>query len=111
MSRPLKSRMRTISARTPISPSQIVASSSPAWTVTHSRRAGRPRPLGQEAHATDRVALEVVAEAEVAEHLEERVVPGRVTHVLRVVVLAAGADTQPATGRATVGRGPCRKRP
>ena len=39
----------------------------------------------------DRVALEVVAEAEVAEHLEERVVARGVAHVLEVVVLAAGA--------------------
>ena len=37
----------------------------------------------------DRVGLEVVAEREVAEHLEERVVAGRPAHVLEVVVLAA----------------------
>src|SRR5690606_9970557 len=35
-----------------------------------------------------RIALEVVAEGEVAEHLEERVVPRRDTHLLEVVVLA-----------------------
>ena len=40
----------------------------------------------------DRVALEVVAEGEVAEHLEEGVVPLGVAHLLEVVVLAAGAD-------------------
>ena len=39
----------------------------------------------------DRVVLEVVAEAEVAEHLEEGVVARGVAHVLEVVVLAAGA--------------------
>jgi hypothetical protein len=39
----------------------------------------------------DRVALEIVAEREVAEHLEEGVVPGGVPHLLEVVVLAAGA--------------------
>ena len=39
----------------------------------------------------DRLALEVVAEAEVAEHLEERVVARGVADVLEVVVLAAGA--------------------
>ena len=39
----------------------------------------------------DRVALEVVAEREVAQHLEEGVVPGRVPHLLEIVVLAAGA--------------------
>ena len=40
----------------------------------------------------DRVALEVVAEREVAEHLEEGVMPGGVPHLLEVVVLAAGAN-------------------
>ena len=39
----------------------------------------------------DRQILEVVAEREVAQHLEERVVPGGVADVLQVVVLAAGA--------------------
>ena len=39
----------------------------------------------------NRVALEVVAEREVAEHLEERVVPRGVADLLEVVVLAAGA--------------------
>jgi hypothetical protein len=39
----------------------------------------------------DRVTLEIVAEREVAEHLEEGVVPGGVPHLLEVVVLAAGA--------------------
>ena len=42
-----------------------------------------PRPL-------DRVALEVVAEGEVAEHLEEGVVARREADVLQVVVLPAG---------------------
>ena len=39
----------------------------------------------------DRHVLEVVAEREIAQHLEERVVPGGVADVLQVVVLAAGA--------------------
>ncbi len=39
----------------------------------------------------DRVVLEVVAEREVAEHLEERVVPQRGADVVEVVVLAADA--------------------
>src|SRR6185437_9243829 len=39
---------------------------------------------------TDRLALEVVAEGEVAEHLEEGVMPRRVADVLQIVVLAAG---------------------
>ena len=40
----------------------------------------------------DRVGLEVVAEAEVAEHLEEREVAVRAADVVEVVVLAAGPD-------------------
>ena len=40
----------------------------------------------------DCVLLEVVAEAPVAEHLEEGVVVGVLAHVVQVVVLAAGAD-------------------
>ena len=40
----------------------------------------------------DRMFLEVVAEREVAQHLEEGVVAGRVAHVLEIVVLAARAD-------------------
>jgi hypothetical protein len=40
---------------------------------------------------TDGVLLEVVAEREVAEHLEEGVMARGVAHVLEVVVLAAGA--------------------
>jgi hypothetical protein len=40
----------------------------------------------------DRVLLEVVAEREVAQHLEERVVARGVADVVEVVVLAAGAD-------------------
>jgi Xaa-Pro aminopeptidase len=43
-----------------------------------------PRPA-------DGLFLEVIAEAEVAEHLEERVMAGGVADVLQVVVLAAGA--------------------
>ena len=50
----------------------------------------------------DRVALEVVAEAEVAEHLEERVVARGVADVLEVVVLAAGAHAALRTGGADV---------
>ena len=36
--------------------------------------------------------LEVIAEAPVAEHLEERVVVGVFAHIVEVVVFAAGAD-------------------
>ena len=51
----------------------------------------------------DRVFLEVVAEAEVAEHLEERVMPGGVADVLEIVVLAAGAHALLRGGRTGVG--------
>ena len=39
----------------------------------------------------NRLALEVVAEGEIAQHLEECVMPGGVADVLEVVVFAAGA--------------------
>src|SRR3954465_7376707 len=59
-----------------------------------------PKQLGIEAdllrhelpRETNRIALEVVAEREVAEHLEESVVPRRVAHLLQIVVLAARAN-------------------
>ena len=50
----------------------------------------------------DRHVLEVVAEREVAEHLEEGVVPGGVADVVEVVVLAAGAHALLRRGRAPV---------
>ena len=65
----------------------------------------RRQPVGdgqQLPGVLDRVALEVVAEAEVAQHLEERVVPRRVADVLEVVVLAAGAQAALRGGRALV---------
>ena len=50
------------------------------------------RSLGQQLPGErDRVGLEVVAEREVAQHLEERVVARGAADVLEVVVLAAGA--------------------
>jgi hypothetical protein len=53
--------------------------------------AGRSEPVRSSHAKRIGVALEVLAEAEVAEHLEERVVARGVAHVLEVVVLAAGA--------------------
>jgi hypothetical protein len=50
----------------------------------------------------DGVALEIVAEAEVAEHLEERVMARRIADVLQVVVLAAGAHAALGGGRARI---------
>ncbi len=60
---------------------------------------GRPEPARVEAEVAreelpgelDRVGLEVIAEREVAEHLEERVMARRAPDVLEVVVLAARA--------------------
>src|SRR5262249_350566 len=49
-----------------------------------------------------RAILEVVAEREVAEHLEERVVAGGVADVVEIVVLAAGAYAFLRGGRAQV---------
>ena len=51
----------------------------------------------------DRPLLEVVAEREVAEHLEEGVMPGGVADVVEVVVLAAGAHALLRGGGALVG--------
>ena len=60
--------------------------------------------LGQQLpREADRVALEVVAEAEVAEHLEERVMARGVADVLEIVVLAARAHAALRGRRAHVG--------
>ena len=40
----------------------------------------------------DGALLEIIAEGEIAEHLEEGVVPRGVAHIVEIVVLAAGAD-------------------
>ena len=50
----------------------------------------------------DRLVLEIVAEAEIAQHLEERVVPRRIAHIVQVVVLAAGANAFLRAGGAVV---------
>ena len=52
----------------------------------------------------DRLALEVVAEAPVAEHLEERVVARRPADLLEVVVLAGDAQAALVVDRAVVRR-------
>jgi hypothetical protein len=53
---------------------------------------GQPEVDGEQLPAEgDGFLLEVVAEGEVAQHLEEGVVPGRAPHVLEIVVLAARA--------------------
>ncbi len=71
---------------------------------------GHPEPLLGQAvdlrqqvpRVVDRILLEVVAEAEVAQHLEERVVPRRVPDVFEVVVLAARAHRALRRRRALV---------
>jgi hypothetical protein len=56
------------------------------------RRVDAPDLREQLPRPRDRVALEVVTERPVAEHLEERVVPARATDIVKIVVLAASAD-------------------
>src|SRR6476646_6732799 len=51
---------------------------------------------------TDCVALEIVAEREVAEHLEEGEMPRGVADLLEIVVLTAGADAFLRRRRATI---------
>jgi hypothetical protein len=70
-----------------------------------------PEPLGRESvhlrqqlpGVADRILLEVIAEAEVAQHLEEGVVARGVADVLQVVVLAAGAHAPLRGGSAGIG--------
>ena len=50
----------------------------------------------------DGFGFEVIAEREVAQHLEERVVPARVADVIQIVVLAAGAHALLRGGGALV---------
>ena len=51
----------------------------------------------------DRALLEVVAEGEIAEHLEEGVMARGVADVIEVVVLAAGADAFLRRGGGDIG--------
>ena len=88
--------MRSIG--TPTISCQIAsASSSDSWTVTQMRSPSNPQPparrvAGDELPAPrDGRFLEVVTEAEVAEHLEEHEVALGAADVVEVVVLAAGA--------------------
>jgi len=54
---------------------------------------GNAQVIGEEVpRPVDRFPLEVVAEAPVAEHFEERVVAGRPAHFLEVVVFARYAE-------------------
>jgi hypothetical protein len=72
---------------------------------------GHREPLRRNAPGTrqqvprerDRAPLEIIAEAEIAQHLEERVVPRRVTHIVEVVVLATRAHALLAAHGGAVG--------
>ena len=72
---------------------QNPAASSSVWnTVTKQLVLGQAEILRQQVpRQLDRAFLEVVAEREVAQHLEEGVVAGGVADILEIVVLAAGA--------------------
>src|SRR5476651_680924 len=48
------------------------------------------------------LSFEVITEAEIAQHFEERMVSGRVADVFQIVVLAAGADTALRSGRTRI---------
>src|SRR5262249_32046288 len=71
---------------------------------------GRAEPASIEAQVArqklpgegDRVLLEVVAEREVAEHLEEGVMPRRPPNVVEIVVLAARSDALLTRGGALI---------
>ena len=72
---------------------------------------GDPEALGGDAQdlgqvlpgIADGVVLEVIAKAEVAQHLEKGVVTGGVADVLQVIVLAAGPHAALGAGGAVVG--------
>ena len=83
------------------------SSSSPSNTVIQMSSGVKPKPSSDSSQAElDRALLEVVADREVAEHLEEREVPRRVADVLdvgRAEALLAGR--QPVVRRAARARG------
>ena len=100
-----KSPQRTSrSGGRPISSRQTSkARSSVVYVVAASRSPGMPRSRVRKSHAVvDRIALEVVAEAAVAEHLEEGVVARRAPDLLEVVVLAGDAQGALVVDRARV---------
>ena len=69
-----------------------------------------PQTLGRQAQhpgqivpgKADGLALEIVAETEVTQHLKKGVMPRGITHILQVVVLAAGAYTPLRSHRALI---------
>ena len=80
------------------------ASSSSENTVTSQPVLRQAEVLGHQLPGVrDRRLLEVVAEAEIPQHLEEGVVPRGVADIVQVVVLAAGAHAFLRRGGAHVG--------
>jgi hypothetical protein len=51
----------------------------------------------------DSVALEIVAEAEIAQHLEKGVMAGGITDIFQIIVLTAGPHTALRGGRSVIG--------
>ena len=49
------------------------------------------------------LALEVVTKAEITQHLKKGVMPGRVTHIIEIVMLSAGTNTTLGSHRAVIG--------
>ncbi len=71
----------------------FAASSSSAKTVMSRRFLSSAKSRGEKLPGQqDGALLEIIAEGEIAEHLEEGVVPRGVAHIVEIVVLAAGAD-------------------
>jgi hypothetical protein len=72
--------------------------------VTSSRSAGTPYSFGHQLPGQlDGAFLEIIAEREIAEHLEKRVVARGVADIVEVVVLAAGAHAFLRRHRARIG--------
>ena len=68
--------------------------------------------LGQPHHLGDKIPgegygvfLEVIAEGEIPQHLEESVMPGGVADIVQIIVLAAGAHAFLRAGGALIGPG------
>ncbi len=49
------------------------------------------------------LTLEIVAKAEIAQHLKKGMMPGRVAHVVEIVMLAAGTNTALRGHRTVIG--------
>ena len=76
-------------------PRRAPSAGSPSWTVAHSRSGSSFSTLGDELPGVvDGLVLEVVAEREVAHHLEEGAVAVGAPDVVEVGVLAAGAQAR-----------------